>query len=249
MSEVVCADVITYLPTIEESSVSLIIADPPYGSIVNETWDKVKDYAEFTEKWLIPCQRVLKDTGSICVWCSLGEKSSSLLDVAAVLKEYFIFRDMVVWAKQRGRGNRRGWLFTREEILWATKTSDYVWNKDSQYSTLKYDEGWIKRLKKESNPFKRATNVWTDIEEVSIEMARLSGGRGVRKSLHPTQKPEKAIERLVKAYTSEGDLVLDLFSGSGTTSAVCKRLNRRFVAVEQDESYCNIIKERLAGIN
>lgn len=234
-----------FLPTLESSSVDLIIADPPYGNILNISWDKIDNYYDFSQLWLNECQRILKPTGSIYVWCSIGRKSSSLLDIAIILKTQFIFQDMIVWSKQRGRGARKGWLFTREELLWATKTEDYTWNKENQYSTIKYHESWVKRLNKENNPFKRATNVWTDIEEVSIEMARLSGGKGKRKFFHPTQKPLKALERIILAHTKETDLVLDPFMGSGSTGVACKNLGRNFIGIEIDKEYFDVAKERI----
>jgi len=124
----------------EDNKFDLIIADPPYGNLINEQWDKFENYYNFSESWLKECYRVLKETGSIYVWCSIGPKSSSLLDIAKILKENWIFQDMIVWNKQRGRGNKRGWLFTREEILWATKhPKNYIWNKKFQYSTHKYE--------------------------------------------------------------------------------------------------------------
>lgn len=228
----------TALLLIEPESVDLIIADPPYGNLVNKDWDKIDDYPAFSQKWLDSCRRVLKPAGSIYVWCSIGEKSSSLIDIAAILKNDWHFRDMIVWAKQRGRGNRRGWLFTREEILWATKGKEYVWNREHQYSGEKYHESWIKRLGKEENPYKRATNVWKDIEEPTIAAARASGGRGKRDVLHINQKPAKALERIILAHTAPDDLVLDPFAGSGETGIVAAALNRKFIMVEKDrETY------------
>lgn len=240
-------DCFSFLPTVEPDSIDLIVADPPYGGILKEDWDEISNYYTYSKLWLQECKRILKDTGSIYIWCSIGPKSSSLLDIASILKEDFIFQDMIVWMKQRGRGNRKGWLFTREEILWATKTKEYIWNKEYQYNTIKYDPSWIKRLGKENNPYKRATNVWIDIEEVSIEQARLSGGKGKREILHPAQKPIKALERIIMAHTNRGDLVLDPFMGSGTTGVVCNTTGRNFIGIERDTSYFNLAKNRIKG--
>jgi site-specific DNA-methyltransferase (adenine-specific) len=228
-----CIDVMKGLPS---SSVRLILADPPYGSVLNEAWDKIKDYPAFTEAWINECKRILTDDGSIYVWCSIGPKSSSLIDIANVLRRDWFFQDMIVWKKQRGRGNRRGWLFTREEILWATKhPKAYLWNKAHQYSTDKYDPSWIKRLHKEECPYKRATNVWTDIEEVTIEMARTSGGRGNRDITNKAQKPLRALERIILAHTEdENDVVLDPFLGSAQTMVACYNTKRSCIGIELD---------------
>lgn len=236
MNKVILGDCIDVLPTLPKDSVDLIIADPPYGNVVNEKWDKIEDYFVFSENWLAGAYYVLKPTGSIYVWCSIGPKSSSLIDIACILQEKWYFQDMIVWKKQRGRGNRKGWLFTREEILWATKSEkDYVWNKENQYTEEMYHPAWIERLKRQDNPYKRATNVWTDIDEVTIEMAKNSGAKGKRSSLHIAQKPVKAIERIIKAHTKENDLVLDCFAGSGVTGVIAKKLNRNYILIEKDE--------------
>jgi DNA modification methylase len=245
MIEVIHKEICEALSSVKENTFDLIIADPPYGNLLDEQWDKIKDYPKFTHEWMSECHRVLKDTGSIYVWCSIGRKSTSLVDIYHEIKSNWILQDMIVWSKQRGRGNRAGWLFTREEILWATKTNDYFWNRKEQYSTATYDPAWAKRLGKEDFPYKRATNVWTDIDEPTIEMVKNSGGRGSRQTLHPAQKPEAAIRRLVLAHTEPGYKVLDAFSGSGTTALVCKTLGLDCMAIESDEKYIEIINGRL----
>jgi len=245
MKKLILGDCVNEIKNLESNSIDLCIADPPYGNLLKEDWDKIGNYKKFSEVWLNQIKRVLKDDGSIYVWCSIGPKSSSLLDIANILRTDWIFQDMIVWNKQRGRGNRKGWLFTREEILWATKTKDYKWYKDYQYSTVKYHESWIKRLGKENNPYKRATNVWSDIEEVSIEMARESGGRGKRELQHPAQKPVVAMKRIILAHTIENDTILDPFMGSSPVGLACEELNRNYIGIEKDEKYYELCKKKL----
>lgn len=240
-----CRDYIKQLP---DAYFDLIIADPPYGNLVNEDWDQtLGNYLDFTKSWLVPCKRLLKPTGSIYVWCSIGPKSSSLLDIATVLKEHYYFQDMIVWNKQRGRGNRKGWLFTREELLWSTvHKKDYKWNTQNQYSKDKYHESWIKRLNKQNNPYKRATNVWSDIDEESIRKAKEAGGRKQSyKMAHPTEKPVEIMERIIKAHCSAGDTILDPFAGSGPTLIAAMNCNCNVVAIEKEEKYADLIKSRL----
>lgn len=242
-------DCLDILPKITTESVDLVIADPPYGNVVKEKWDKttLEPYKQFSEAWLKECHRILKPTGSIYVWCSFGDITVKYwLIMADLVSDIFKLKNMIVWSKQRGRGNVRGWLFTREEILWGVKhPKNYFWNKEGQYSTIKYHDAWIKRLGKEDNPYKRCTNVWTDIDEVTIEQAKTSGGKGERKTLHPTQKPVTAIERLIKCHTIENDLVVDPFGGSGTTAVAAKNLNRRFIVIEKDPTYYQTSVDRL----
>lgn len=234
-----CRQVLPFLPKFD-----LLLTDPPYGdSVVNHAWDKITNYSEFTESWfpIVP----LKGTSQALVFCSMGRKSDSLIVLAEHMKRQMMFQDMIVWQKQRGRGNRRGYLFVREEILWATVSNNYVWNVDAQYSTQKYHESWIKRLGKQGNPYKRMTNVFTDIEEVTIEAARTSGSRGNRKTLHPTQKPVSILQRFLKSHTLSGGTVVDPFAGSGTTGVACKLEGRKAVLIEISEEYCEKAADRL----
>lgn len=242
-------DCINILPTIDNNSIDLIIADPPYGNVLNEKWDVeiTKNYTEFTNRWILECKRVLKESGSLYIWASIGSKSIEYwLTLINIIKKNMYFKDLVIWSKQRGRGNTIGWLSTREEMFWVVKDNKkYFWNKEFQFSTAKYDESWIKRLNRQENPYKRATNVWTDIDEVSIEIVKKGGDKTNRKNLHPTQKPINAMKRLILAHTLPGQIVLDPFSGSGTIAVACKELNRKCIAIEKEKQYYDIINERL----
>ena len=250
INKIVCGDCLEVMKDIPDESIDLVIADPPYNKVTNESWDNIEDYQGFSRRWLGECRRVLKNTGNIYVWCSLGEKSTSLLTISLVLKEHFIFKDMIVWQKQRGRGNRRGWLFTREEILWAVKTKNFLWNKKHQYGTekraftfsYKDKEREAKYLKSIKSPFKRLTNVWTDIREPNLAWNK----REVI-TTHYTPKPIKAIERIILSHTKKQDIVLDPFIGSGTTSVACKALDRNYIGIEISEEYCKESRRRTDG--
>lgn len=230
------------MAALPSDSVDLVIADPPYGGILPDKWDSITNYRDFSEEWLAEAKRILKPTGSIYCWCSLGPKSTSLLDIAAILKRDFVFQDMIVWKKQRGRGCRKGWLFTREEILWATKTKDYVWNK--QDSKEQFDPAWQKRL---GRTFKRATNVWSDIDEPTIARAKETGCKGNRKPQHPCEKPVEISKRIIEGHTSTGDFVVSLFAGIGADCLAASQLGRRTLGFEIDPLYCSIANERLAS--
>ena len=94
--------------------VDLIIIDPPYENVLKANWDKQQT---FDDEFVCLLHAVLKDTGSIYVWCGIGEKSQSLIRWFPMLSKYFYFRDLITWKKQRGIGMRKGWLYTREEIM------------------------------------------------------------------------------------------------------------------------------------
>ena len=222
-----CMNVLKDLPN---SSVDLIIADPPYLTI-SAKWDKVD---VVTPRLVEQFRRVLKDSGSLYVWCGIGEKSQSLIRWFPLFSEVLVFKDFITWKKRRGMGTKRGWLYAREECMWFVKSGNYVWNESAQYNSEPnlFSLGFAGKPTK--SKFKRIPNVWTDIPQPLLRIAD-----------HDTPKPVKAIARIVKAHTKKGDLVVDPFSGSGTTAVVCKMLGRRFICIEKDEEHWKYSKLRL----
>lgn len=210
-----------------QNKFDLVIADPPYGGVVDEYWDNATHFD--TDRWIKQCVDLLEPHGSIYIFCSIGPKSSSLINVVNIIRRYAILQDVIVWRKQRGRGSRKGWIFVREEIVWATKTSDYVWHPSN--STEEYHETWQKRL---GRKYKRATNVWSDIEEVSIAEKR--------PNMHPCEKPVALFERILRAHKPK--TVLDPFSGSGSCHVACTNLGIECVAIEKDAEYFNLSLSR-----
>ena len=230
------------LPQIDDNSIDLIIIDPPYLT-THQKWDKDEVVNEELSQQLL---RIAKDSCSLYIWCGIGEKSQSLIRWFPIFSKNWYFKDLITWKKQRGIGMRKGWLYTREEIMWFVKDNkQFVWNLDAQYSTEKYDALWAKRLKKEDFPYKRATNVWTDIKEETL--LGLCGAKDEQKKniLHFTPKPLKALERIIKCHTKENDLILDCFAGSGSTGVAAKSLNRNFILIEKESRYCEICNQRL----
>lgn len=216
--------------------VDAIITDPPYGNIIKENWDRTEP---FNEELIKQFNRILKDSGNVYIWCGIGEKSRSLLYFIPLLDKEFYFKDLITWKKKKGIGMRKGWLYTREECLWYVKDNkQFKWNKEYQYSNI---------LRKTSNKnkcipkseYKRITNVWTDISELTC------GNTKNKIKLHPCVKPVNLMERIIKVSTNEGDTVLDCFMGSGSTGVACKNLNRKFIGIEKDEKYFEIAKERI----
>ena len=172
------------------------------------------------------------------------ENSQSLIRWFPLLNKYFYFKDLITWKKQRGIGMRKGWLYTREEIMWFVKDNKkFVWNKEKQYSKTELRK--IEKLftgKIAKSKFKRLTNVWTDIMEQNIV-----GQKNPIKT-HFTPKPLKALKRIIKLHTNINDLVLDCFLGSGTTAIACEILNRNFIGIEINQDYVNIANKYLKAV-
>ncbi|NLE91415.1 MAG: site-specific DNA-methyltransferase [Elusimicrobia bacterium] len=219
------------LKGIDEKSVDLIFADPPYNlsgenhltckngkmTVCNKgAWDQIEDIHEFNMKWVEGCVRVLKEEGTIWISGTLHNHPS----VGVILKKLklWIIND-IIWFKPNAppllQTNR---FVPSTELIWlAARSKRYYFNYD---------------LAKTMGNGKQMRNLW----EVNAERHKTS---------HPTEKPERLLERIISIGSKEGDTVLDPFMGSGTTGVVAKRLNRNFVGIEIDNEYFSIAKKRI----
>jgi site-specific DNA-methyltransferase (adenine-specific) len=232
MNQVILGDCHEKILDIPDESIDLIIIDPPYLT-TKEEWDQKEVVTLDLSKQLF---RIAKQNCSLYVWCGIGEKSQSLIRWFPIFSEMWYFKDLVTWKKQRGIGMRKGWLYTREEVMWFVKDNGrFVWNKEFQYDL---SDKRLFSLPNNRSDFKRWTNVWTDIVEIAGGMKSSPFG-------HFTPKPEKAIERIIQLHTTDGDTVFDCFAGSGTTGVVAQRMNRNFILIEKEPDYYNLILERL----
>jgi modification methylase len=238
-----CVEILNSLPA---NSVDLVFADPPYnmqlgGELhrpdnsrvdgVDDEWDRFADfkaYDDFTRKWLKGVQRVLKDTGSLWVIGSYH----NIFRVGAILQDlgFWVLND-VVWRKSNPMPNFRGTRFTNahETMIWCSKS------KDAKY-TFNYDA--MKNL----NEGLQMRSDWTLPLCTGEERLKNDGGD----KLHPTQKPESLLYRVIMSSSNPGDVVLDPFFGTGTTGAVAKTLGRRYIGIERDADYIAGAKRRLA---
>lgn len=215
-------DCLEVMKKIDDNFIDLIIADPPYG-IKIEKWDI------FSTEWIEECYRILKPTGNICVFAGWSNVSK----LKDVLLKYFKERNWIIWDRIKGRGAKYNFISTREDILWFSKSENYIFNKQS--STIKKKTGGMG--KKNGDEFRKLSNVWTDISPI-VPWSK-------ERVVHPTQKPLMLMERMIKIFSNENDIVLDLFSGSGSTSLASKLLNRKYIGIEKNKEYIEIIKKRL----
>jgi len=220
---------------IDDSSIDLILTDPPYVGVVKDKWDQTEIIDGAFAKELL---RVLKPSGSLYIWCGVGEKSQSLFRWYPIFNELFHFKDLITWKKRRGIGMRKGWLYTREEIMWFVKDNKkFIWNKEHQYSEEpnQFKKGFNGHAVK---PFKRISNVWTDIPET---LTRKKKG-----TKHATPKPISALERIILCHTKEGDTIFDPFAGSASTLIAARNLNRNAIGFELDAGQ---YKESIANLS
>jgi site-specific DNA-methyltransferase (adenine-specific) len=216
---------------IPDKSIDLIILDPPYNLSMDK-WDRFtsEKYIRLLELVSNECKRIIKDRGSL--WCFSGW--SSIFLVQNQLARNFILLNWIAWDRIKGRGAKYNFISTKEDILMFVNSSDYTFNKLS--SNTKKKTGGMG--KKNGDEFRKLSNVWTDISPI-VPWSK-------ERMKHPTQKPIKLIERIIKVSSNEGDTILDPFAGSGTTGVACKMLGRNFILIEKEPEYIEIIKSRLS---
>lgn len=241
-------DCISLLKKIPDSSVDLIFADPPYflqlgGELtrpdqskvnaVNDEWDKFDDYSaydKFSKSWIKECKRVLKDTGSIWI---IGTYHN-IFRIGVTLQDlgFWILND-IVWIKNNPMPNFKGTRFNNahETMIWATK---------SEKSKFTFHYHSMKAM----NDDVQMRSDWNIPICQGDERIKVDGQKA-----HSTQKPEELLYRIIISTSNVNDIVLDPFSGSGTTAAVAKRLGRNFIAFEREKKYVDVANKRLDKIN
>ena len=218
-----CFKVMTQL--IDEGvKVDAIIVDPPYN-IGYADWDSGFNISHAIDL----CFDLLKDNGNLIIF----QGWSNVCKTKMVLDTKFNLQNWVVWDRIKGRGAKKNFVSTREDILWYCKGDNPTYHKI--YSNIPKKTGGLGKKNGQAN--RALTNVWYDISPiVPWSSERVD---------HPTQKPLQLMERCLDIWTNESDLVLDFTMGSGTTGVACKKLNRNFIGIELDKDYFNIAKQRI----
>lgn len=242
---IINADCITAMATLPDACVDMIFADPPYNlqlggdlhrpdgshvDAVTDDWDKFTSfgaYDRFTRGWLSEARRVLKPNGTLWVIGSYH----NIFRVGAAVQDlgYWILND-IVWRKANPMPNFRGTRFTNahETLIWASRS------EKSRY-TFNY------RAMKTLNDELQMRSDWEFPICGGPERLKEGGHK-----VHPTQKPEALLYRVLLACTKPGDVVLDPFFGTGTTGAVAKRLGREWIGIERELGYCAAAERRIA---
>ncbi len=236
LGEILAGDCIEAMRSLPAASIDMVFADPPYNlqlggdlsrpdgshvDAVTDDWDKFDSFAAydaFTRDWLTEARRVLKPNGSLWVIGSYH----NIFRVGAILQDlgYWILND-IIWRKANPMPNFKGTRFTNahETLIWASmgEKAKYTFN----YRTMKT-----------LNDELQMRSDW--VLPICSGAERLKQG-GTK--VHPTQKPESLLYRVMLATTNKGDVVLDPFFGTGTTGAVARRLGREWIGCERDATY------------
>ena len=256
-SMIINGNSIEEMKKLEENSIDLIFADPPYWMRVEgvlkrvegtdfdgcmDAWDQfesLEDYEAFTKEWLRECYRILKPDGSI--WVIGGMQC--IYTIGAIMQEigYWLIND-IVWHKKNPTPNFKGTRLnnSHETLIWATKSkkSKYTFH----YKTAKeLNLDTVDEADYEKGIRKQLGSVWKIA--VCSGNERLKNEQGEK--LHTTQKPEELLYRIIAISSNVGDMVLDPFGGTMTTGAIAKRLGRKYFMIERDPKYYEYGKQRI----
>lgn len=245
-------DSIEWMKTINDESIDMVFADPPYN-IKKADWDDFgsqERYVEWSMRWIEQASRILKPTGSLYV-CGFSE---ILADLKHPSMRYFSSCRWLVWFYRNKANLGKDWGRSHESILHLRKKDFGHINYDDvriPYGkhTLKYPD----HPQADSSQYGRKGSHWTpnplgakpkDVVEIPTTCNGMN-----EKTPHPTQKPEELLRKLILASSSEGDLVLDPFSGSGTTAVVASQLHRQWLACDENPEYNQWATQRLDSID
>ena len=249
VNRIYCADTFEVLPKLEDGIVDLIVCDGPYGVTANE-WDKVSDIQNYNLNLIKIFSEKLKEGGSLYLF---GKHDCvDFIDY----RPYLNLKRKIVWYQPSRLSQGKITYTNNYDIIcyFVKGAKPRVFNLDDirvpQLVELEH------RLRCENVPSvtngkfgktkfngsgKNPGDVWGDIKQLTYKSKELMS----REVLNTIQKPEKLIERLVKASSMEGDLVLDPFSGVGTCPSACKRLGRRYIGIEKNEEFVRLSNDRL----
>ncbi len=249
LNSIIKGDCIAAMEKLPDNCIDTIFADPPYNlqlegnlhrpdqskvDAVDDDWDKFSDFAAydaFTRAWLIAARRVLKPNGTIWVIGSYH----NIFRVGTTLQDlgYWMLND-IIWRKSNPMPNFRGRRFTNahETMIWASR------DQNAKKYTFNYD------AMKMANDEIQMRSDW--LFPICNGGERLKNDEGSK--VHPTQKPEALLHRVLMSSTKPGDIVLDPFFGTGTTGAVAKYLGRNFVGIERQQDYIDAATARIGAV-
>lgn len=249
LNQVTVGDSIALMEKLPPASVDVVFADPPYNlqlqgalqrpdqsdvDAVDDAWDQFDSFAAydaFTSAWLLAARRALKPNGTLWVigsYHNIFRVGASLQDLG-----YWMLND-VIWRKTNPMPNFKGRRFANahETLIWAARS------EEGKRYTFNYD------ALKAANDDVQMRSDWT--LPICTGGERLKNAEGNK--VHPTQKPEALLARVLLASTKPGDVVLDPFFGTGTTGAVAKKLGRDFIGFEREHVYADAARTRIEAV-
>ncbi len=244
-----CREILPRIPEVKAGEVDLIFADPPFNW--NRAYDEWKDsmpredYLQFTRDWLDLCISALKPDGSI--WVNIPDDSAA--EIVMHLKgRGLAMVNWCIWHYRFGQNTLDRFINSKVHALYFCKNPmKRQWHSEdileaSDRATTYFDPRT--QNKKEGVAGKRVPmDVW-----YGKYWGRIQGNNLERRKNHDNQIPEVYLERVIRACSKEGDLVMDPFVGSGTTPVVARELNRRFIGTEYSAQNAKSAWERITKV-
>ena len=232
-------DCLKYLKTIPDNSVDLVLTDPPYnigfdGGKGWDSWKTDREYIMWCMEWTKECIRVLKDNRMFVVWGTLKTESFLLYKLALNRTKGIYPQNEIIWSYNWG-GRSSSNFARKHEYAWCYSTGEkFLFNGDD----VRVDRKVKNNLRNGKNYTKGTipTCVW---EKNNHTTSKDYCG------WHPTTKNLDILERIIRAYSNENDLILDPFMGSGSTAIACKLSNRHYIGCELDKEYITKARKRI----
>lgn len=261
MNRLILGDNLAVLKSMPSESVDLIYLDPPFFSNKNYEciWGDDGEIRSFNDRWaggiehyigwlkerVQEMHRVLKPTGSIYLHCDHHANAYIRVYILDPIFGAGNFRNEIVWCYERARPAEKQFKKVHDTILLYSKSEQWTFNVQRVPSVrvrkpVKRPDGTYSPVKGDPNT-KICPDWWTDISSFGTVM------NAKDRIGYPTQKPEALLERIIKASSNEGDIVLDPFVGGGTTIAVANKLNRQWIGIDQSVAAITVSQHRIAN--
>lgn len=238
---IINGDCLEVLPQIEDESVDLVFADPPFN--VGKPYDDDRrHYEQWCDDWISECFRVLKPKGSFYLMTLPRYLDWQM----PIMSREGHFIDLIIWKTTSLRSAKARYVRQHQPIMLYGKTDSHIFNKEAQ-TVLRHNVivGKPKLVKGYQG---RIGNIWDDIKFVyagAFIHPEAILEPGTKRKAHPCQMPLGLATRAILHSTNEGDIVLAPFCGSGTTAVACVRTGRRYIAIDTDSGYCEMARRRL----
>ena len=241
MNKIENIDCLEYIKGLSDNSVDLVLTDPPYfigfdgGKGWDSKWKTEKEYLDWCKEWTTECVRVLKDNRMLIVWGTL--KTDTFLRYKLDILNSFdnmVGQNEIIWSYNWGGRAKTNFARKHEYAFCYSKGKDFLFNS----SDIRIPRKLKKNLKtgKEYSEGTIPTCVWEKNNHTTSKDFI---------NWHPTTKNLELLDRIIKAYTNENDVVLDIFMGSGSTAMSCLRTNRKYLGCESNKEYYEKICERI----
>ena len=251
INKIVLEDCFSFLARLPEGCIDLAVIDPPYN-VGKGSWDSFrnqKKFFEFTARWLDDLFPKMKTTGSLYIF---NNPFNSAYILQMLAERGGVFRNWITWHKKDGlSASKSKYVTNQETILFFTMSEDYCFNADDirepYLSSERMKHAAKKGILKNGRrwyPDPRG-RLCADVWEFSSHRHKAKVNGKIVKPNHPTPKPEDLIARMVTASSKPNDVVLDMFSGTGTTALICRKLGRKFVGFENNREYHAHLQKRL----